>query len=52
MQNILKPYSPEEISGLLITAGFNNVRIYKNFELESYDNNHDEYVVVAKKFKF
>jgi ubiquinone/menaquinone biosynthesis C-methylase UbiE len=49
MQNILKPYSPKEISRLLVTAGFSDVRIYKNFEFEPHEYNHDEYVVVAKK---
>lgn len=49
MKNILKPYSPKEISRLLTDTGFRDIRIYKNFEFEPYEYNHDEYVVIAKK---
>lgn len=49
MVNVLKPYSPEEITGLLKSAGFNHIEIFKNFECEKYDEDYDEYVVLAKK---
>lgn len=49
MTNILRSYSPEEIRCMLKQAGFNNIKIFKNFESEKYDKNHDEYVVLAKK---
>jgi len=49
MRNVLKPYSPQEITKLLNNAGFNEIKIFKNSECESYDENQDEYLVLAKR---
>lgn len=49
MRNVLKSYSPQEITNLLNSTGFNDIKIFKNFECETYDENQDEYVVLAKR---
>lgn len=49
MTNILKPYSPVEIRSMLTQAGFTHIDVYKNFKLNEYDYNCDEYVVLARR---
>lgn len=49
MTNVLRPYSSEKISEMLHSAGFQEVKIYSDFELNAYDRKKDEYLVVARK---
>ncbi|MDA2936655.1 class I SAM-dependent methyltransferase [Acidobacteria bacterium AH-259-A15] len=47
-ENVLRPYSPEKITSVLKTNGFESVEIFTKWSTEG-DVSQDEYVVLAQK---
>ena len=46
---ILKIYSSEEIKNILLTVGFKDIQLYKNWGMDEYENDFSEFIIVAKK---